>query len=169
MKRSLLVLILCLTLVGLTACTSSKKQKAVGNVPLKLKDNTQTAQYYQAALKSNPDSVTLLTGLGRAYYNMGEYAKATEAFTHATHIQDYPMASFYLGITQIAKGEIQSGLTQLANFRYAGNPSITDAIRNEARQWIAKPNSDSETIIQSLFKAWDAGIETDKQTGLPKK
>ncbi len=102
MKKILLVLSLFLALAVLAAC-GAPKPKPIGNVGVKLKDDHQAVQFYQNQLKDNPDSVVNLTNLGRAYYNLADYDKAIDAFKHATNVETYPMAVFYLGLSHIPK------------------------------------------------------------------
>jgi len=142
-------------------------QRTAGNLSMTLKDYDQAVVEYQAALKQDPDSVTLLTGLGRAYYNLGEYDKATEAFRDATEVEEYPMASFYLGLSTIAGGDRQAGFDIFKDFRYTGKIYVTDSVRDMAKR--LEPQSDATTkyITQMMFQAWDDGIKKEQDADRP--
>jgi len=168
MKKILLVLSLFLALAVLAAC-GAPKPKPIGNVGVKLKDDHQAVQFYQNQLKDNPDSVVNLTNLGRAYYNLADYDKAIDAFKHATNVETYPMAVFYLGLSHIAKGDLETGFDILTNFRYTGNADVTEAVRSEAKRLRNSGDVTTEAIAQAMFKAWDEGLQKDRVANTPKK
>lgn len=165
-KKSLTIFLTLALLATLVAC-GAPNPKLAGNWSMTLKNYEQAVVEYQAALKEEPDSVTLLTGLGRAYYNLGQYDKASEAFLHATQVEDYPMASFYLGLSTIAGGDRQAGFELLKKFRYTGKTYVTDAVRDMATRLEAKPESTTENIAQKMFQAWDDGIKRQQEADRP--
>ncbi len=141
----------------LMAC--APQPKLAGNLAMTLKNYEQAAEEYQAALKSDPDSVTLLTGLGRAYYQLGEYDKAVDTFRHATEVESYPQASFYLGLSTIMSGNRQTGFDLLKQFRYAGNINVTNSVRDMAQRLEANTDATDEYIAQKMFQAWQDGLK----------
>lgn len=164
MKKYLLPLLLCLAMLATIAGCGSNP-KLAGNFSMTLKDYQQAAQYYEAALKDDPDSVTLLTGLGRAYYNLGEYDKAEAAFKGAVEVQEnYPNAIFYLGLTAIAKGDREAGFKIFETFRYVGKLYVTDAVRDKAKRLSANPDATNEQITQAMFQAWDDGMKKEQDS-----
>lgn len=142
---------------ALVAC--APQPKLAGNFAMTLKDYEQAVTEYQAALKQDPDSVTLLTGLGRAYFQLGKYDKATESFRHATEIEDFPQASFYLGLSTVMGGDRTTGFDLLKQFRYAGNINVTNSVRDMATRLEAKQDATNEYISQKMFQAWDDGLK----------
>jgi tetratricopeptide (TPR) repeat protein len=159
-----LLLLAALLLAVLGGCGMSQP-KLAGNLSMTLRDYEQAVTEYNKALKEDPDSARLLTGLGRAYYNLGEYDKAEEAFRHASDVEDYPSAVFYTGLCRIAKGDRQAGFDILTNFRYTGKVHVTSSVRDMARLLAANPDLSSEAITQSMFRAWDDGLERERDSG----
>lgn len=159
MTKRLLTSIFLTLLLAFAAC--APQPKLAGNFAMTLKNYEQAVQEYQTALKSDPDSVTLLTGLGRAYYNLGEYDKAIEAFRHATEIEEYPQASFYLGLSTVMNGDREAGLDLLQQFRYSGNINVTNTVRDMAKRLEANQNATNEYIAQKMFQAWEDGLKMD--------
>lgn len=127
-----------------------------------LKDYEEAVDLYQQGLESNPDSVTLLTSLGRAHYKLGEYEKAIEAFQHALDIEEYPLASFYLGLTYIAKGERDKGFRILHAFRYTGKRYLTKSVRDMAHYLEPQTTASTEEITEKMFRAWDEGLASEQ-------
>lgn len=147
----------------LAACGAPTTNRYYGNFAMTLKDYEQAVEKYQAALKDNPDSVVLLTNLGRAYYNLGEYGKALEQFRHAMDVEDYPMASFYYGVTRIVMGEREAGFEHLARFRYTGKTEVTESVRDMATRLARNEDASTEYITRKLFAAWDEGMDRQRQ------
>ncbi len=157
-----LILILTLSLALLTAC-GAPSPKIAGNFSMTFKNYEQAIEYYEKALQDDPDSVTLLTNLGRAYYNLGEYDKAEENFKGATEVEEgYPSAVFYLGLCAIAKDDRKAGFDILKEFRYVGKPEVTKSVNSMAKQLADNPNDTSQYIAQKMFKAWDDGIRAEQ-------
>jgi tetratricopeptide (TPR) repeat protein len=161
-KPLFLALILLCALTLSTASGCAPQPKLAGNLSMTLKDYGQAVTEYQEALKDDPDSVILLSGLGRAYYNLGEYDKAEEAFRHASEIEDYPIAVFYTGLCQIARGDRQAGFDTLTNFRYVGKVHVTNSVQDMAKRLAAKPELDTEYITRTMFHAWDEGLAEER-------
>lgn len=165
-KRSFTLTCALALLVALVAC-GAPSPKLAGNLSMTLKDYEQAVVQYQAALKDEPDSVRLLTGLGRAYYNLGEFDKAADTFRHATEVEDYPMATFYLGLSTIAKGDRQAGFDILSKFRYTGNIYVTDSVRDMTKLLATKSDATNEYIAQKMFQAWDEGLKKEQDASKP--
>lgn len=161
----LLVLTLAASLFVPLAGCGMPQPKMAGNLSMTLKDYEQAVVEYQKALKDNPDSARLLTGLGRAYYNLGEYAKAEEAFRHAAEMEDYPSAVFYTGLCQIARGDHQGGFDTLTRFRYSGKVQVTNSVRDMAKRLAVTPDLTDEAITRAMFRAWDEGMERERDLG----
>lgn len=138
-----------------------------GNISMALKDYEQAVVQYQQGLESDPDSVTLLTGLGRAHYNLGQYDEAIEAFQHSLDIEEYPLASFYLGLTYIAKGEREKGFRILHAFRYTGKRYLTKSIRDMAYYLEPQTSATSEEITTKMFRAWNDGLAMEEDAARP--
>ena len=164
-KKALPLILILALLISLAAC-GSPNPKLAGNLAMTLKDYEQAVEKYQAALEQDPDSVTLLTGLGRAYYNLGDYDKATDAFQHAVEIEDYAMASFYLGLSTIAGGDRQAGFDILKKFRYTGKIYVTESVQDMARRLTPQDDATTEYITQKMFQAWDDGIKQEQDSEL---
>jgi tetratricopeptide (TPR) repeat protein len=146
----------------LTGC-GAPSPKLVGNFSMTLKDYDQAIIYYQKALKDDPDSLTLLTSLGRAYYNLGKYDKAEESFKEAIEVkEDYPNAVFYLGLCAISKDDRKTGFEIFDNFKYAGKPEVTRSVKSMAKQLTDNTDDSSEYITKMMFKAWDDGIKAEQ-------
>lgn len=144
------------------ACTPSPKH--AGNLSMTVKDYQAAVTYYEDALKQNPDSVILLTNLGRAYYNLGEYDKAGKKFTAATQVQPgYPQAVFYLGLTTLAQDDRAAGFGILTNFRYPGKPEVTRSVTSMARQLSGNTEATTDYLIDKMIQAWTEGMTMDKQ------
>lgn len=139
--------------------------KLAGNLSMTLKDYEQAVVEYQKALKDEPDSARLLTGLGRAYYNLGEYDKAEEAFRHAAGVENYPSAVFYTGLCQIAKGDRAGGFETLTGFRYPGRVQVTNSVRDMAARLADTPDLTDEAITRAMFRAWDEGMDRERDFG----
>lgn len=168
MTKNTLNLLLTFVLISvLAACAPSPK--LAGNYSMTLKDYEQAKVEYTKALKDDPDSVQLLTGLGRAHYNLGEYPEAIEAFTHATEIEEFPQASLYLGLSQIANGDREAGFTTLREFRYTGRPMVTDSVRDMATRLEPQTDATQEYIADKIFHAWDEGVKKELETSRPDK
>jgi len=162
-------LFLTLALALLAGC-GAPSPKLAGNLSMTVKDYRQAADYYEKALQDDPDSVMLLTNLGRAYYNLGEYDKAEENFKGATEVQNgYPSADFYLGLCAIAKGNRQAGFDILNNFRYTGKPLVTKSVRSMSRQLADNTDDPSEYIAQRMFQAWNDGMKAEHQAETGKR
>lgn len=159
------VLVLALSLLAPLAGCGMPQPKLAGNLSMTLKDYEQAVVEYQKALKDDPDSARLLTGLGRAYYNLGEYDKAEGAFRHAAEVEDYPSAVFYTGLCQIARGDRQGGFDTLAKFRYSGKVQVTKSVRDMAERLSATPDLTDEAITRAMFRAWDEGMERERDLG----
>ena len=160
MTKKILFLMLIMTM--LAGC-GAPSPKLAGNYSMLLKDYEQAAQDYEKALQDDPDSVILLTGLGRAYYNLGKYDKAEESLTGATEVQaDYPNAVFYLGLCSIAKGDRKAGFEILDNFRYVGKPEVTKSVQSMSRQLADNTDDSDDYITQKMFQAWDDGVKAEQ-------
>ena len=160
----ILTMVLALTLVfALLAGCGAPSPKLVGNLSMTIKDYDQAVEYYEKALKDDPDSVTLLTSLGRAYYNLGKYDKAEENFKGATEVKEgYPKAVFYLGLCAIAKDDRKTGFEILDSFKYVGKPEVTKSVRSMAKQLTDNTGDPSEYITKKMFKAWDDGMTAEQ-------
>lgn len=163
--RALLALILTLSLLAPLAGCGMSHPKLAGNLSMTLKDYRQAVTEYKKALETDPDSPRLLTGLGRAYYNLGEYDKAEEAFRHAAEVDTYPSAVFYVGLCQIARGDRTGGFQTLTEFRYPGRVQVTSSVRDMARRLADTPDLTDEAIAQAMFRAWDEGMERERDFG----
>lgn len=151
-----------LTLVlALAACGAPKTQKS-GERTKSLGSYEEAVEKYTKSLKHDPDSVILLTELGIAQYNLGQYDAAIDNFEHATEIQDYPKASFYLGLTNIVKGNRTAGFEMLSMFRYTGKRHVTETVRAKAKELSAIPDISTEEITKLMFEAWDEGLKPVK-------
>ncbi|MUM76242.1 tetratricopeptide repeat protein [Pseudodesulfovibrio sp. F-1] len=139
--------------------------KLAGNLSMTFKDYEQAVVEYQKALKEEPDSARLLTGLGRAYYNLGQYDKAEEAFRHAAGVESYPSADFYVGLCQIARGDRTGGFETLTAFRYPGRIHVTKSVRDMAARLAANPDLTDEAIARAMFRAWDEGVDRERDSG----
>lgn len=146
------------------ACGAPTTNRYYGNFAMTLKDYEQAVVRYQAALEDDPDSVVLLTNLGRAYYNLGEYGKALAQFRHAMDVEDYAMASFYYGLTTIVMGDREAGFAHLADFRYEGKSAVTRSVRDKAAMLAGKPGLTDEYIARQMFQAWDEGMAQQRET-----
>jgi len=168
MKNKFLTLALPLVLIlGLTAgCAPSPKY--VGNFSMTVKDYKQAVEFYEKALQDDPDSVTTLTSLGRAYYNLGQYDKAESNFKGAIEVQPgYPNATFYLGLCEVAKGDRKTAFEIFDGFKYPGEPEVTKSVRSMARQLVDNTNDPAEYISKRMMQAWDDGMRAAQlaQTG----
>ena len=129
-----------------------------------VKDYQAAATYYETALEQNPDSVILLTNLGRAYYNLADYAKAETNFTAATQVEPgYPQAVFYLGLSTLAQGDRAAGFGILTNFRYPGKPEVTRSVTSMAHQLTGNTDATTEYLIDKMAQAWTEGMTMDKR------
>ncbi|MBI9078632.1 MAG: tetratricopeptide repeat protein [Pseudodesulfovibrio sp.] len=154
---------LTLALVLLAGC-GAPSPKLAGNLSMTVKDYQQAADYYEKALKDDPDSVMLLTNLGRAYYNLGEYDKAETNFKGATQVQNgYPTADFYLGLCAIAKGDRQAGFDIFDKFRYIGKSHVTKSVRSMSKQLTDNTDDSNDYLIQKMFQAWNDGMQAEHQ------
>lgn len=153
----ILRLIPCLALL-LTIAACAPQPKLAGNLAMTLKDYEQAVVKYKEALKDDPNSVVLLTGLGRAYYNLAKYGEAVTAFKSATEIEDYPQATFYLGLSTIMNGDRPEGFDILKNFRYPANIDITNSVRDMARRLEGNDSLEDAYISRMMFQAWNDGL-----------
>ena len=152
--------ILSLTLLfALAGCGPPKTQKA-GNRVNPLASYEQAVEKHITALKAEPDSVILLTELGIAQYHLGRLEQALESFTHATDIERYPKASFYMGITKITMGDKAGGLNQLSMFQYTGKPEVTKAVRAKAKELKKHPAISNEETAEQLFTTWKEAVRS---------
>lgn len=149
-------------MLSLLAACGAPNPKLAGRWSMTLKDYEQAVVEYQAALEDEPDSVTLLTGLGRAYYNLNQYDKASEAFRHAVEVEDYPQASFYLGLSTIALGDRATGFDILKSFRYTGQIYVTESVRDMAGLLETNTDASFEYIQRKMFQAWDDGLARER-------
>lgn len=160
MKKTLIAILL-LALALTLGCAKPPKQ--AGRHTTQLKDFDEAVTSYQKALEDDPDSVTLLTGLGRAYYKLDEYDKAEDTFRAATEVQpEYPPATFYLGLCAIAKGNHGAGYKILREFRYPGKLHVTESVHTVAQELESDKTLSLETIETRLFKAWDDALVMDR-------
>ncbi len=163
MTKNILIMALALSLGMLTGC-GAPSPKLVGNFSMTLKDYDQAVTHYEKALQDDPDSVILLTSLGRAYYNLGKYDKAEENFKGATEVKEgYPDAVFYLGLCAIAKDDRKAGFEIMDSFKYAGKPEVTKSVRSMARQLTDNTDDSSEYITKKMFQSWDDGMKAEHQ------
>lgn len=169
MTKRFLCLLLSLVLFATLMACGAPKPKPAGNRTVKLSSYEQEIQRSLDALKQNPDSVSTLTNLGRAYFHLGNYDKASEALLHATEIEPYPMASFYLGLSTIARGDREAGFELLKKFRYSGNTQITQSVRTAATNLAADPTATTEKITNTMITAWDAGQKKAIAADRPEK
>ncbi|BDQ38986.1 hypothetical protein SYK_33460 [Pseudodesulfovibrio nedwellii] len=159
MNRLFLLMTIAFTIM---ACAPSPKH--AGNMSMTVKNYQDAATYYKDALKQNPDSVILLTNLGRAYYNLADYDKAQTNFTAATQVEPgYPHAVFYLGLTTLAQGDRTAGFGILTNFRYPGKPEVTRSVTSMAHQLSGNTDATTEYLIDKMAQAWTEGMAMDKQ------
>lgn len=165
MTKNILILTMALTFsMGLIAGCGAPSPKLVGNFSMTLKDYDQAVTHYEKALQDDPDSVILLTSLGRAYYNLGKYDKAEENFKGATEVKEgYPDAVFYLGLCAIAKDDRKAGFEIMDSFKYAGKPEVTKSVRSMARQLTDNTDDSSEYITKKMFQSWDDGMKAEHQ------
>ncbi|WP_319542703.1 tetratricopeptide repeat protein [uncultured Pseudodesulfovibrio sp.] len=144
------------------ACAPSPKH--AGNMSMTVKDYQTAANYYEDALKQNPDSVILLTSLGRAYYNLADFDKAAKSFTAATQIEPgYPQAVFYQGLTALARNDRATGFGILTNFSYPGKPEVTRSVTTMARLLTGNTEATNKYLIDRMAQAWTEGVTLDKQ------
>ncbi|NDV18005.1 tetratricopeptide repeat protein [Pseudodesulfovibrio sp. JC047] len=156
---------LSLIFIAFTILACAPAPKHAGNLSMTVKDYRAAAAYYEEALQQNPDSVIVLTNLGRAYYNLAEYDKAKQKFTAATQIQPgYPQAVFYLGLTALIQNDRAAGFGILTNFRYPGKPQVTRSVTNMARQLTDNTESSPDYLIDRMAQAWTEGMALDKQS-----
>jgi len=160
---ALILSALLLPTLPLAGC--AHQPKLAGNLSMTLKDYEQAVVEYRKALKNDPDSARLLTGLGRAYYNLGQYDKAEEAFRHAAGVESYPSADFYVGLCQIARGDRAGGFQTLTAFRYPGRVQVTNSVRDMAARLAANPDLTDEAITRAMFRAWDEGVDRERDSG----
>ena len=165
MTKNILILTIALTFsMGLIAGCGAPSPKLVGNFSMTLKDYDQAVTHYEKALQDDPDSVTLLTSLGRAYYNLGKYDKAEENLKGATEVNEgYPNAVFYPGLCAIAKDDRTTGFEILDSFRYVGKPEVTKSVKSMAQQLTDNTDDSSEYIAKKMFQAWNDGMKAEQQ------
>lgn len=158
-----IILIVSLALALLAGC-GAPNPKVSGNFSMTIKDYQQAVEFYEKALQDDPDSVLLLTKLGRAYYNLGEYDKAEKNFKGAVEVQsDYPNATFYLGLCAIMKGDREAAFEIFDNFRYLGEPEVTRSVTTMAHHLADNTDDPDEYIAKKMIQSWDDGLKAAQQ------
>lgn len=143
----------------LTALLAGGCSPAVrGSIALSRGDYTQALANYNEALAKDPDSIHLRQRIGLTYFTMKDYDKAEASFQDILQRSPGdPDALFYLGLTRIGKGEVQSALTDLTRFHWPFKYYQQLFVRDEAERLLRHPEVTPDEAIRSLQDELEKG------------
>ncbi|MDQ7834147.1 MAG: tetratricopeptide repeat protein [Humidesulfovibrio sp.] len=135
-------------------------------------DQRRAIERYRTALAKEPDDWMLQKRLGLAYFDLKDYALAEHSLERAQAINPgEPESLLYLGLSRIGKGERETGLDQLATFRWPFKFYHQQFVQEEANRLRKHPEEPSEQVIKDILEALKKGkreqweMESDTPSG----
>lgn len=158
---------LLLLLILSAGCAGSLTR---GNLALARGDYQSAENIFQQALENDPENLTVRRRLAMTYYFMGrdiDPARFSLAVNEFENIGErralHPEEQFYLGLSQIGKGQRTEGFETLAGFSHPHKFRLQQQVRLRAAQLAPLKELPSGTIFSEMEKAWRDGEEEDRR------
>jgi tetratricopeptide (TPR) repeat protein len=167
--RSAAVILLFVCVLPLSSGCSATVR---GSMALADGDYPTALERYNEALAAEPDSIYIRQRIGLTYFTMKDYTRAQAAFEDILALAPgEPNATFYLGLSRIGKGEVDTGLRLLAQMRWPDKFMHQKFVQEEAQLLLQYPGHTPDDIIWRLQDALEKGrreqdkLERDLQWG----
>lgn len=155
----LLSVVILVTSMSLVGCTTAQR----ASLAMNRGEHARAVALYAEALAAEPDSLHLARRLGLAQLRGSYFASAETSFQAVLErVPDDPFATFYLGLTQIGKGEFAPGLARIESYNPPFRQLERQLVLEAANTLPARLGSDPARLIPALEAAYrNAQAEQD--------
>jgi len=124
----------------------------LGEINLSQGHVAEALEYFNKAVRLQPNAHEAYDELGSVYFPRGDYAQAAEYFQKAVQAKPLDVvARFFLGTCWIKLGKPQEAAEQFRQAREA-EPDYLQAYEAEARAWEAAGNRAQAAAVRALLK-----------------
>lgn len=123
-----------------------------------------TVSGYGDFLYPSPPGAYELNKKGFDEFKRGNYGKAAEIF--AQSLEKYPEspdAQYYLGLSQVAMGEREKGLRQLASFRDKDHFRQSSEVRWWANYFLKHKDRSADSILDTMRRVRGEAAQQEQQ------